>query len=102
MDRYQIERGRTRDPDGLFEAPLNICEKSGHPNKDALLLDIHFCLGAITAYSNRHAASREQEETSFAIQTKAYEELRRIDERLAMIYAELAISRIQDGRYDEG
>ncbi|KAL8682882.1 MAG: hypothetical protein Q9186_001128 [Xanthomendoza sp. 1 TL-2023] len=99
---YQNERGRTRDPDGFFEASLDICENSGHPNKDALLIDIHFCLGAIAADSNRHTASREHKETSFAIQTKAYEELERVDERLAMNYAELAISRVQDGRYDEG
>ncbi|KAL8808246.1 MAG: hypothetical protein Q9200_004367 [Gallowayella weberi] len=99
---YQNERGRTRDFDGFFEASIDICENSGHPNKDALLIDIHFCLGAIAADSNRHTASREHKEASFAIQTKAYKELEKFDERLAMNYAELAISRIQDGRYDEG
>ncbi|KAL8798261.1 MAG: hypothetical protein Q9182_006822, partial [Xanthomendoza sp. 2 TL-2023] len=99
---YQNERGRTRDFDDFFEASIDICENSGHPDKDALLIDIHFCLGAIAADSNRHTASREHKEASFAIQTKAYEELDKVDERLAMNYAELAISRIQDGRYDEG
>ncbi|KAL8724231.1 MAG: hypothetical protein Q9166_008062 [cf. Caloplaca sp. 2 TL-2023] len=99
---YQNERGRTRGFDGFFEASIDICERSGHPHKDSLLIDIHFCLGAIAADSNRHAASREHKEKSFEIQIKAYNDLGKVDERLAMNYAELAVSRIQDGRYDEG
>ena len=100
--RYQSERGQTRSFDGFFKLAQNICDGCDDSRKDSLLIDIHFCLGAVAADTNDHTASREHKEKSLAIQERTSEELGTVDERLALCYSELAISRIQDGRYDEG
>ena len=100
--RYQSERGQSRGFDGFFELAQDICDECDDPRKDSLLVDIHFCLGAIAADINDHTASRERKEKSFALQKKISEELGTADERLAICYCELSISLIQDGRYDEG
>lgn len=99
--RYQSERGRTRGFDGFFELAREICDSCDDPSKDALLSDIHFCLGAIAADTNDHAASRAHKERSFQLQKEISEELGIVDERMALSYSELSICRIQDGRYDE-
>ena len=100
--RYQSERGRTRGFDGFFELARDICNTCDDPGKDPLLSDIHFCLGAIAADTNDHTASRTHKERSFEIQNRISDELGTVDERLALSYSELSISRIQDDRYDEG
>ena len=102
LRRYQSERGQTRGFDGFFELAQDICDGCDDPRKDSLLIDIHFCLGAIAADTNDHTASREHKEKSLALQKKISEELGTADERLAICYCELGISRIQDSRYDEG
>ena len=99
--RYQSERGQTRGFDGFFKLAQDICDGCDDPRKDSLLIDIHFYLGAIAADTNDHTASREHKEKSLAIQEKISEELGTVDERLAICYSELSISRMQDGRYDE-
>ena len=73
-----------------------------HPDKDGLLSNIHFCLGAIAADINDHEASRRYKESSFDLQYKISQEIGVHDERLALSYSERSISRIQDGRLDEG
>ena len=100
--RYQSERGQTRGFDGFFTLAQDICDGCDDPRKDSLLNDIHFCLGAIAADTNDHTASREHKEKSLALQKKIFEELGTVDERLAICYCELSISRTQDRRYDEG
>ena len=100
--RYQSERGRTRGFDGFFDTAREICESCNDPDKDALLSDIHFCLGAISADTNDHVASREHKEKSFGLQSRISQDLGTVDDRLALAHSELSISRIQDGRYDEG
>lgn len=101
LGRYQSECGQTRQFDGFFELALQICEKVSHPDRDSVLSDIHFCLGAIAADTNSHAASRVHKEKSFEIQVRISQEFGMINERLALSYSELSICKIQDGKYDE-
>lgn len=96
-NRYQDEHVRTQGSHGFFEIAKYICENSTHPDKDSVLIDIHFSLDTIAADSNRHTHRREQKETSFALQLKTYERTAKADERLAMAYTGLVISRTQDG-----
>ncbi|KYG42812.1 hypothetical protein M433DRAFT_146445 [Acidomyces richmondensis BFW] len=44
---YQKERVQTKEFDGFFDTAHSICETSQHPDRDSLLADIYFCLGAI-------------------------------------------------------
>ncbi|KAI0441439.1 tetratricopeptide repeat domain-containing protein [Xylaria telfairii] len=99
---YQKERGRTRDFDGFFETARSICESSNHADRDALLADIYFCLGAIAMDASDFEASRIYKERSFDLVFKICRELGTADERLYLAYAERGISRIQDRRYEEG
>ena len=73
-----------------------------HPDKDELLSNIYFCLGAIAADTNNHEASRRYKELSFDLQYKISLDIGKSGERLALAYSERSISRIQDGRLDEG
>ena len=100
--RYQSERGQTRGFDGFFDLARYICDTCEDPGKDLLLSDIPFCLGAIAADTNDHAASRTHKERSFEIQKRISDELGTVDERLALSYSELFISWVQERRYDEG
>ncbi|KAL3469683.1 tetratricopeptide repeat domain-containing protein [Aspergillus californicus] len=99
---YQKERGRTRQFDGFFETARGICESSTHPDRDSLLADIHFCLGAIAMDASDFDTSRIHKERSLDLVSKICNELRIEDERLYLAYAERGISRIQDRRYGEG
>lgn len=100
--RYQKERGRTKHFDGFFETARKICEPSTHDDRDALLADIYFCLGAIAMDASDFDASRIYKEQSLDLVSKICSELGTEDERLYMAYAERGISRIQDKRYEEG
>ncbi|KAM0521113.1 hypothetical protein ACHAPE_002586 [Trichoderma viride] len=99
---YQKERGRTKHFDGFFDTALTICESSTHADQEALLADIHFCLGAIAMDASNFDASRDHKERSLDLVSKICKELGTADERLYLAYAELGISRIQDKRYEEG
>ncbi|KAL6699691.1 tetratricopeptide repeat domain-containing protein [Trichoderma pleuroticola] len=99
---YQKERGRTKHFDGFFSTAIGICEPSTHPDRDALLADVHFCLGAIAMDASDFNASRIQKELSLELVSKICRELGTQDERLYLALAELGISRIQDKRYEEG
>ncbi|KAK2825694.1 hypothetical protein FQN49_007458, partial [Arthroderma sp. PD_2] len=99
---YQKERGRTKQFDGFFETARSICESSTHADRDSLLADIHFCLGAIAMDSSNFDASRIHKERSLDLVCKICNELGTSDERLYLAYAERGISRIQDRRYEEG
>ncbi|OIW35543.1 tetratricopeptide repeat domain-containing protein [Coniochaeta ligniaria NRRL 30616] len=99
---YQKERGRTKNFDGFFETARKICESSTHPDRDCLLADIYFCLGAIAMDASDFDMSRVYKEQSFDLLYKICKELGREDDRLDLAYAERGISRTQDGRYEEG
>ncbi|KAF2009119.1 tetratricopeptide repeat domain-containing protein [Aaosphaeria arxii CBS 175.79] len=99
---YQKERGRTKGFDGFFETASNICESSAHPDRDSLLADIYFCLGAIAMDASDFDKSRLHKEQSLELVSKICRELGTADERLYLAYAERGISRIQDKRYEEG
>jgi tetratricopeptide (TPR) repeat protein len=100
--RYQKERGRTKDFDGFFDTARSICESSTHPDRDAVLADIYFCLGAIAMDASEWDNSRIYKEKSLDLCSKICKEVGVEDERLYLAYAELGISRIQDRRYEEG
>lgn len=100
--RYQKERGRWNDFDGFFETALGICETSTHPNRDSVLADIYFSLGAVAMDSNDFDSSRTYKEKSLDLVSKICNELGTVDERLYLAYAERGISRTQDKRYAEG
>ncbi|KAF9243340.1 hypothetical protein DTO006G1_363 [Penicillium roqueforti] len=102
FSRYQKERGRTKQFDGFFETARSIRESSTHPDRDSLLADIHFCLGAIAMDASNFGTSRIHKERSFDLVSKICNELGTADDRLYLAYAERGISRIQDGRYEEG
>ncbi|TVY47452.1 hypothetical protein LOCC1_G002772 [Lachnellula occidentalis] len=99
---YQKERGRTKEFDGFFETARSICESSTHADRDSLLADIYFCLGAIAMDASDFDTSRIYKERSLDLVSKICEELGTADERLYLAYAERGISRIQDRRYEEG
>ncbi|CAG8930119.1 unnamed protein product [Penicillium salamii] len=99
---YQKERGRTKQFDGFFETALNISETSTHADRDAILADIYFCLGAIAMDASDFDTSRVNKELSLDLVSNICKELGTADERLYLAYAERGISRIQDKRYAEG
>lgn len=66
-----------------------------------MLVDIYFCLGSVAMDSNDFDASRVYKERSLDLCLKICTELGTEDERLYLAYAERAISRIQDRRYEE-
>ncbi|TVY55719.1 putative disease resistance protein [Lachnellula cervina] len=99
---YQKERGRTKEFDGFFESARSICESSTHADRDSLLADIYFCLGAIAMDASDFDTSRIYKERSLNLVSKIRKELGSADERLDLAYAERGISRIQDRRYEEG
>ncbi|EER42224.1 tetratricopeptide repeat domain-containing protein [Histoplasma capsulatum H143] len=99
---YQKERGRTKQFDGFFETARGICESSTHTDRDSLLADIYFCLGAIAMDASDFDTSRVHKERSFELVSKICNELGTSGERLYLAYAERGISRIQDRRYEEG
>lgn len=100
--RYQKERGRTKAFDGFFDTARTICEASTHADRDSVLADIYFCLGAIAMDAGEFDASRMFKERSLELVSKICKGLRTADERLYLAYAERGISRIQDGRYGDG
>lgn len=102
MLRYQHERGQTRQFDGFFDLARILCEDADDDDRNAILSDIHFCLGAIAADSNDHTTSRQHKEASFKLQKAISDSIGSVDERLALCYSELSISLIQDGQLDEG
>ncbi|RAL14029.1 NB-ARC and TPR domain protein [Aspergillus homomorphus CBS 101889] len=99
---YQKERGRTKHFDGFFETARSICDSSTHPDRESLLADIHFCLGAIAMDASDFNASRIHKEQSLDYVAGICKRLGTEDERLYLAYAERGISRIQDRRYEEG
>ncbi|CAG8278644.1 unnamed protein product [Penicillium salamii] len=99
---YQKERGRTKQFDGFFETALNICETSKHTDRDSILADIYFCLGAIAMDASDFDTSRVYKERSLDLVSHICKELGTADERLYLAYAERGISRIQDRRHEEG
>ncbi len=80
ITRYQKERGRTKKFDGFFETARTICESSTHPDRDSLLADIHFCLGAIAMDASDFDASRVHKERSFDLVSRICKELGTADE----------------------
>ncbi len=89
--------------DGFFDTARSICEASTHPDRDSVLADIYFCLGAIAMDVSDFDASRFYKENSLDLVSKICKELgKTADERLYLAYAERGISRIQDRQYDEG
>ncbi|KAF2665940.1 tetratricopeptide repeat domain-containing protein [Microthyrium microscopicum] len=99
---YQKERGRTKAFDGFFDTARSICESSTHPDRDSVLADIYFCLGAIAMDASDFDGSRFYKEHSLDLVSKICKDLGTADERLYLAYAERGISRIQDRRYEEG
>ncbi|KXL41430.1 MAG: hypothetical protein FE78DRAFT_526029, partial [Acidomyces sp. 'richmondensis'] len=99
---YQKERGQTKEFNGFFDTARSICETSQHPDRDSLLADIYFCLGAIAMDASNFSSSRIYKEQSLELVSKICTELGTVDERLYLAYAERGISRIQDERYTEG
>ncbi|OAA66342.1 tetratricopeptide repeat protein [Akanthomyces lecanii RCEF 1005] len=98
---YQKERGKTKGFDGFFDTALAICETSVHADRDAILADLYFCLGAIAMDASDFDASRIYKEKSFNLVFSICEDLGVEDERLYLAYAERGISRTQDQRYTE-
>ncbi|KAL8937279.1 MAG: hypothetical protein Q9216_004508 [Gyalolechia sp. 2 TL-2023] len=95
------EKGYMRDIDELLKTSTEICEELNHTDKDTLLIDTHFVLGAIAADTNQHKASRWHKEVSYDLQLGVSKNIRTVDERLILSLVERAVSRIQDGHYDE-
>lgn len=71
-------------------------------DRDSLLADIYFCLGAITMDASDFDTSRVNKERSLDLVSQICKELGTADESLYLAYAERGISRIQDRRYEEG
>ncbi|PCG95749.1 Tetratricopeptide-like helical [Penicillium occitanis (nom. inval.)] len=99
---YQNERGRTKESDEFFNTARRIFGFSTHPDRDSQLANIYFCLGGIAMNTNDFDKSRDYKERTFDIVSKTCNKSQAVDERLCLAYAERAISRIQDKRYEEG
>ncbi|KAJ6099204.1 hypothetical protein N7467_000739 [Penicillium canescens] len=88
VTRYQKERGRTKQFDSFFETARSICESSTHADRDSLLADIYFRLGAIAMDASDFHSSRIYKERSFDLVYKICTELGTADERIYLAYAE--------------
>ncbi|OAA52886.1 tetratricopeptide repeat domain containing protein [Cordyceps fumosorosea ARSEF 2679] len=98
---YQIERGfRSKILPTLITA-MEIGLKTEHPDQQAFIADVHFCLGVVAMESNDFAVSRINKEKFFDAVSQVCTALGVEDERLAVAYAERGISRVQDAQYDE-
>ncbi|ATY63318.1 hypothetical protein A9K55_008959 [Cordyceps militaris] len=98
---YRKERGMAKAFDGFFDTALGICHSSSHVDRDAILADLYFCLGAISMDASDFEASRLYKEKSFDLVFSICRGLGVEDERLYLAYAERGISRTQDKRYAE-
>ncbi len=65
----------------------NICISSSHPDRDSLLVDIYFCLGAIAMDPSDFNNSRIYKEKSLDLVMNICQELDVADERLYLAYA---------------
>ncbi|EGX88664.1 tetratricopeptide repeat domain containing protein [Cordyceps militaris CM01] len=98
---YRKERGMAKAFDGFFDTALGICHSSSHVDRDAILADLYFCLGAISMDASDFEASRLYKEKLFDLVFSLCQGLGVEDERLYLAYAERGISRTQDKRYAE-
>ncbi|KAL8836422.1 MAG: hypothetical protein Q9170_002910 [Blastenia crenularia] len=97
---YQHERGSNGEVPGLLGLSEKVCNSIEHPNKDSLLVDVNFFLGAIAADTNQHELSWRHRQASTQIQLKISQELGLADERLVVSWIEFAASGIQDRSYE--
>ncbi|KAI0454274.1 hypothetical protein F5B21DRAFT_524948 [Xylaria acuta] len=100
---YQNERGRTHDFDGFWAFAQNLCEETEGDARDAVLVDIHYCLGLTSSGNNDLPKARVHQEAFFALQKHICESVAPgfVDEKLGLAYAELGLSCILGGRLDE-
>jgi tetratricopeptide (TPR) repeat protein len=99
--RYQNERGRTKESDEFFNTARRVFSFSTHPDRDSQLANIYFCQGGSAMNTDDFDKSRDYKERTFDLVSKICNKSQAADERLCLAYAERAISRIQDKRYEE-
>jgi hypothetical protein len=100
---YQHERARTRDFEGFWSLAEGICAEHAGDESDAVLADIHFCVGVDTMISHRWAETRRRKDAFLALQKSICERIAPdyVDERLALAYAEVVAMLVQDQCYVE-
>ncbi|KAJ8130476.1 hypothetical protein O1611_g3151 [Lasiodiplodia mahajangana] len=100
---YQNERGRTHDFDGFLVFAEELCEGIEGDAADAVLVDLHYCLGLISAGNNDLTKARRHQEAFFSLQKRICESIspNYIDEKLCLAYCELGLSHLLGGRIDE-
>jgi hypothetical protein len=98
---YQHERARTRDFEGFWALAETICKDHPGDESDAVLADIHFCVGVDTMISHKWAETRRRKEAFLALQKSICASMGEdyVDERLALAYTEMAAMLVQDQRY---
>ncbi|KAI1145788.1 hypothetical protein F4825DRAFT_229814 [Nemania diffusa] len=105
---YRNERGRTHDSDGFWNLAYDLCQnvkgESEADARDAVLVDIHFCLGLTSSGNNDLAKARTHQQAFFALQKRICESIAPgfIDEKLGLAYAELGLCYMLAGKLDEG
>ncbi|TQV91619.1 tetratricopeptide repeat domain-containing protein [Cordyceps javanica] len=98
---FQIERGLCTKSISCLMTAHGIA--AGHKDADAFVADVCFCLGVFAMESNDFGPSRACKEQSFDVVSEICAALGGVeDERLSVAYAERGVSRIQDGRPEEG
>ncbi|KAN0095890.1 tetratricopeptide repeat domain containing protein [Hyaloscypha variabilis] len=100
---WQFERGKTRNFSDFWTLAQKLCEESHQENdreqRDSLLVDMHFCQGAIAAETNDPEGSRHHKKEALDLQLAVSKRLDTIDIRLARSYHEYAIALIDAGDY---
>ncbi|KAI1121517.1 P-loop containing nucleoside triphosphate hydrolase protein [Nemania abortiva] len=100
---YQNERGRTHDFDGFLAFAEELCNGTEGDATDAVLVDLHYCLGLISAGNNNLTKARHHQEAFFSLQKRICESISPdyIDEKLCLAYCELGLSHLLGGRLNE-
>jgi tetratricopeptide (TPR) repeat protein len=103
IHRWQFERGKTRNFSDFWTLAQTLCEESHQESerdqRDSLLVDMHFCQGAIAAETNDPEGSRYHKKEALDLQLAVSKRLDTVDIRLARSYHEYAIALIDAGDY---
>ncbi|KAI0403726.1 hypothetical protein F4802DRAFT_607964 [Xylaria palmicola] len=100
---YQNERGRTHDLDGFWDFAESLCKETEGDARDAVLVDIYYCLGLTSSGNNNILKARINQEAFFTLQKRICESIAPdfVDEKLGLAYAEIGLSHLLHGQLDE-
>ncbi|KAI8951757.1 tetratricopeptide repeat domain-containing protein [Xylaria longipes] len=84
------------DFDGFWDFAESLCKETDGDARDAVLVDIHYCLGLTSSGNNNIVKARIHQEAFFTLQKRICESIAPdfVDEKLGLAYAELGLASV--------